>query len=315
MASMNKLLFAILFSIAVAGAAFGQVVDGDSPLDKTAKQSALFRETFRNLIADESKTFDSFGSDGTLDRRTTVKSALLIYVSKAGRPAELRVVKEVDGQPIPDAAKRGEEFLAEMDRVQTDESVLRKLQRESTRYDPTYTIYGLALHQGNVLDPGLRKAFSFTASGESVIDGRRVIVFNFEQTAQNDYVAFNSKPPENSKPALIFDLDLPKSVKKSALRLHGTIWIDAETYQIRKEDCGVYFDAGRSVPLLTERFEYADSEFGILLPKTITLVFNEVKRKDGKYTIKSHDSVLFNYSNYRKTNVEVKISDDETPES
>lgn len=312
---MNNLFMSVLFLIAVAGSSLGQITDGDNPLDRAAKQSALFRETFRNLIADESKTFDTYEKDGTLDRRTNVKSSLLIYVSKAGRPAELRVVKEVDGNPIPDAAKRGEEFLAEMDRAQTDESLLRKLQRESTRHDPTYTIYGLALHQGNVLDPSLRKAFTFTPTGESVIDGRRVMAYTFDQSSQNDYIAFNSKPPDNSKPALIFDLELPKSVKKSDLRLHGTMWIDVETFQIRKEELGVFFDASRSVALLTERFEYADSEFGILLPKSITLVFNELKRKDRSYVIKSHDSVLFEYSNYRKTNVEVRISDDETPEN
>ncbi len=309
---LNKLLFSFLLMSAAAGAAFGQIVDGDGPLDRTAEQSAIFRETFRNLIADESKTFASFGKDGNPGKRTTVKSALLIYVSKADRPAELRVVKEVDGTPIPDAAKRGEEFLAEMDRVKTDESLLKKLEKESTRHDPTYTIYGLALHQGNVLDPWLRKAFMFAPAGESVIDGHRVMAFSYAQSAPNDYVAFNSKPPDSSKPALIFDLDLPKSVKRSDLRLFGTIWVDVETYRIRKEERGVYFDAEKSVPLLTERFEYADSEFGILLPRSISLVFNELKRKDGKYTIRSHDSVLFEYSNYRKTNVEVKISDDDS---
>src|SRR4051812_15644257 len=82
----------------------------DNILSEAQKQSENYRETFRNLLADEVKTFEEFDKRGEPERRTTVRSSFLVYQSGKNQTAtaELRNVLEVNGKLIPDSQKRGE---------------------------------------------------------------------------------------------------------------------------------------------------------------------------------------------------------------
>lgn len=310
-------IFLPLFWITtIAVAAAGQIPGSVDGIVKNADaQTARYRDAFRNLIGDETKTFTSRRDSNEIVGQTVVRSSFFVYESGKDRISELRVVKEVNGTPIPDAQKRGEELLSALEGTTTQEKKLRRLERESTKYDQTFTIYGLTLFQGTVLDQNLRNAFTFTvAEGDVTTDGRRMIVLKYEQKAPHPYIAFNSKPPDPTKASLAFEFDLPKSVKRSDLRIRGTLWLDAD-FRIRREERGIYISFDASLPIATQTFEYADSEFGILLPKSISIVFNNLKMKDKKLVSRSRESAVFDYENFRRTNVEVKISDDEIPEA
>ena len=64
------------------------------------------------------------------------------------------------------------------------------------------------------------------------------------------------------------------------------------------------------VVILTNTFEYQPSEYEILVPKQISLVTNNIKKKDNNYTATKDAKITFDYSKFRKSNVEVIILDD-----
>jgi hypothetical protein len=313
----------LLTTIVFIGAlnVFAQVPETPKPplnsiLDSAAVKSENYRETFKNLLADELKTFEEFDKRGQPDKKTIVKSSFLVYQSgkNSKATAELRNVLEVDGKPIPDSQKRGEEFLAELDKQTTLESELKKLERESSKYDKSWVFYGLTLNQAVALAPNLRPVFEFQIAGTENFSGNEVYVVSYQQKAKSPNITINEK--DNSKPGELsvnFNLDIPGELKKSNLFLRGKLWIDAKTFQIWREEREVVARTDDPVMLLSSIFEYQPSDFGILVPKMISLtIYNAKKEKGDKYSSLKDTNISFEYSKFRQTNVEVKILDDET---
>ncbi len=283
-------------------------------IEKARSQTAVYHDTFQNLIGDEIKTFETKNERGESGKQVRVRSELLVYRSDkvTNRSSELRIVTEVDGKPVPDAISRSERLLAELGKSTTFFKEIEKLESESGRYDRSIIVYGATINQGAILDPLLQPAVEFSAAPPETIDGREMLVINYVQTVQHPLILFN---PSSTLGGLInFDVYLPNGIKASDLRLRGTMWIDSETYQLKREERNVTMPIDTSIPLATMRYDYAPSEFGILLPRSIFVNFNKLKGKPGSYKIKSRDTALLEYSKFRKTNVEIKISDDETPE-
>lgn len=299
--------------------AFGQTtpVSIETILTETQKQSENYRETFRNLLADELKTFEEFDKKGEPERKTTVRSSFLVYQSGRNQAAtaELRNVLEVDGKPIPDSQKRGEEFLAELDKQRTLESELQKLQKESSKFDKTWEVYGLTLNQAVALAPNLRSAFDFLLTGTENIDGNEMYVVSYRQKSKSPFITVNEKE-RNTAPnelSVNFNLSIPRELKKSEILLRGRLWIDAKTFQIRREERELVARANDPVMLLSSVFEYQTSVFGILVPKTISMtIFNARKEKGDRFNSLKDSIINFEYSKFRQTNVEVRILDDET---
>ena len=288
----------------------------ETVLNEAQKQSEIYRETFKNLLADEVKTFEDFDKRGESDGTTTVKSSFLVYQSgkKATATAELRNVLAVDGKPIPDSQKRGEEFLAELEKKSTLESELRQLEKESTKYDKTWQIYGMTLNQAVALAPNLRGAFDFQLQGLENYGGSEVYVVSFQQKAKNPAITINEKEKAGAGELTVhYDLNVPGELKKTDLFMRGRLWIDAKTFKIWREEREVIARPADPVLLLTSNFEYQPSNFEILVPKRISMtVFNVKKEKSGTFSSLKDSSVVFDYSNFRQTNVEVKILDDDS---
>jgi hypothetical protein len=283
-------------------------------LDGARKQSIIYRETFTDLIGDELKSFERTNQRGEVKKRTTIKSQLLVYRTdgaKAGS-AELRIVEEIDGKPVSDAKRRSEKLLEELARPSARLSVLDRLQLESTRYDPSLKIFGATLFQATVLSEQLRSAMRFEEPQTAVINERNVFVVRYLQTTPSPYIAFNTKL--SSSAFVTIEIELPDGANASDLRLRGTLWIDQETLQIWREERDVILKDDPSFSFLSSRHDYALSDFGVLLPTSIQFIIKDVKRKKGLIVVTSGVSAKFDYTNFRKTNVEVKISDDEEPE-
>jgi hypothetical protein len=315
----KSILIAVTFFLAGTAAVFAQnttVPPLETILTESQKQSENYRETFKNLLADEFKTFEEFDKKGNSDGKTVVKSSFLVYQSgkSANSTNELRNILEVNGKPIPDSQKRGEEFLAELDKQTTLESELKKLQKESSKYDKTWLVYGLTLNQAIAIAPNLRPAFDYQFVGTENIGGNTVYVVSYRQKTKSPFITVNEKG--NSKPAELsvnFNIDIPGDLKKTERFLRGKLWIDAKTYQIWREERELIARTSDPVMLVSNNFEYQPSDFGILVPKTISLtIFTAKKEKDDKYSSFKDSTVSFEYSKFRKTNVEVRILDDET---
>ena len=76
----------------------------DTILGEAAKQTENYRETFRDLLATETKTFERYEKNGDLDDRTKVESNFFVYQSsKDGKTSsELRNVVKVDDELVPE---------------------------------------------------------------------------------------------------------------------------------------------------------------------------------------------------------------------
>jgi hypothetical protein len=315
-----SILIAVLTILTGTLATFGQnsPISLETVVGEAQKQSENYRETFKNLLADEVKTFEEFDKNGNPDEKTTVKSSFLVYQSgkNAKSTAELRNVLEVDGKPIPDSQKRGEEFLAELDKQTTLESELKKLQKQSSKYDKTWDVYGLTLNEGSVLAPNLRPFFDFKLIGTENYQGNDVYTVSYQQTRKSPDITINEKEKSNNSNGdlkLYFNLDIPGALKKSDLFLRGKFWIDTKTFQIWREEREITAQTADPIVLLSNVFEYQSSDYGILVPKNITLtVFNAKKQKGSdKYSATKDTNISFDYSKFRQTNVDVKILDDE----
>ncbi len=283
-------------------------------ISEAQKQTEFYKETFRNLLAEETKLFEEFDKNGNPDERTAVKSTFLVYQS--GRNAkvttELRNVVEVDGKLVPNSQKRSDEFLAELEKTATLEKELNKIQREGAKYDKTIEVYGLTLNQAIVLNPNMRPFFEYKLLGAENYQGNDVYVISYQQTKKSPFNVVNGKRSDSNEANLYFSIDIPGSLKNNDTFLRGKLWIDAKNFQLRREEQELTVNTPAPLALLTAGLEYQSSNYGILVPKTISLTTYELKKQksDGNFVPIKDTSVNFDYSKFRQTNVEVQILDD-----
>jgi hypothetical protein len=285
-------------------------------LAEAEKQALFYQETFKNLLADEKKTFERFNKNGEVRQQTVVESILLIYQSPKDQnvSTELRNVLRVDGKNLPDSQRRSDLLFAELQKTSTVEKELEKIQNESLRYDKTLEINGLTVSEALVLSEKLRPFFDFTPAGTENFEGREVYVVNYRQTRKSPYISADAK--RQTADALSFNLtgfDIPKNLRNSDVLMRGKLWIDAQTFQIWREEREVTVGAPNPVVLLATTLEYQPSEYEILVPKRISLTANELRRnsKANQYTAVNDTRVTFDYSKFRKTETDVKIIEDE----
>ncbi|MDQ3131690.1 MAG: hypothetical protein M3Q99_13145 [Acidobacteriota bacterium] len=283
-------------------------------LSEAQKQTEFYRETFRNLLAEETKVFEEFDKNGNSDEQTAVKSNFLVYQSgkNANVTTELRNVIEVNGKLVPNSQKRSGDFLAELEKTTTLEKELNKIQREGSKYDKTIEVYGLTLNEAIVLSPNIRSFFEFKLLGAENYQGNDVYIVSYQQTKKSPYNVVNGKNSVSNEAGLNFELDIPNALKNNDAFLRGKLWIDAKNFQLRREEQELIVNSPAPLTLLTTNFEYQPSNYGILVPKTISVTTYELKKQkaDGKFIPVKQTNVNFDYSKFRQTNVEVQILDD-----
>lgn len=286
----------------------------ETVLTEAQKQTLLYKQTFRDLLALETKTFEEFDKKGSVDKKTTVKSDFLVYQSgkNSNVTTELRNVVEVNGKLVPNSQKRSSDFLAELGKTTTLESELKKIQKEGSKYDKTLEVYGLTLNEGVVLAPNIRPYFDFQMTGTENYQDNEVFVINYRQTKKSPYSVVNGDENVSNEASLYFEIDVPDALEKTDVFLTGKLWIDAKTFQIRREDQSLVYQTAEPLIALTNTFEYQTSDYGILVPKLIVVTFFDLKKQKGsdKFASQKDTAVSFEYSKFRQTNVEVQILDD-----
>jgi hypothetical protein len=305
-----QVLIAIIFS---AVAAAGQVQPNlEQILSEAEKQTANYQETFRNLLAVETKTFISFDKNEEVKKQNTVESNFLVYQSSKNNRIsfELRNVLNVDGKPIPDSQANADSFFAELNKTSTLRSELEKIQKTSSKYDKTLEVSGLTLYEGIVLSSNLRPFFEFQLLGSESVQGQNAYIISYRQIRPTPYISINSKGTDLNNPGLEFNVDIPGGLKKEEIYLQGKLWIDAASHQIWREERELAARATEPFVLLRTEFEYQPSAYGILVPKQINLTTHEVKKKDGKFITVKQLKIIYDYSNFRRTETDVKILDD-----
>jgi hypothetical protein len=309
----TKTVIFIILNLLLTLTIFGQTQPTlEEILNQAEQQTANYQETFRNLLAAETKTFIDFDKNGQEKSRNTVEADFLVYQSSKNNKVsfELRNVKNVDGKPIPNSQENSDSFFAELNKASTLRSELEKIQKSSSKYDKTLDVSGLTLYEGIIFSQNLRPYFEYKLDGRENYQGQDVFVISYWQTKQSPFISINGKRTDPNNPSLEFDVDIPGGIKKEEVFLRGKFWVDANTYQIWREEREVVGQGSELAVLLKTDFDYQASNYGILVPKQIILLFNQVRKKDGKYTAVKDLQIIFDYTNFRRTETDVKILDD-----
>jgi hypothetical protein len=229
--------------------------DLDQIVTRVLASNATYLQTFRNLVAEETKDIQQIDGSGRVKRRTIV-SDLVVYQPTRGEapPVEYRDVRAVDGKPI---AKRSERALDVIQRAMRAESLKRELEvidRENQRYDLNFRITEATINQG-ALGPQFRSDYLVEWVGREQVDGHDVVVL--------DYRAKTTKPEKNGFIA---------NLGATAIAPRGRLWADAASFQLRRDRFElVAFNSNLPEPLIFLRRDttYRESRFGILTPQRI----------------------------------------------
>lgn len=316
--NIKKFSFALGYLLVFA--AFARAQDAapspeniETILKKAAEQTVAYQETFKNLVARETKTFEQYNKNGDVKKQTVVVSTFVVYQSPRDEKlvTEFRNVTKVDDKPITDSDKRSEEFFAELRKTESSGKELAKIEKESLRYDKSLLISGFTLLEAPVLSENLRPYFDFQLLGTENIEGNDVYVVSYRQTKQSPYISINESAGNSDKLKFDFKLDLPNKVKKSDVFMQGKLWIDAKTFQLWREERELTARIANPVTLLKTEFIFQPSEFEILVPKQITLTEYDVKNVAKENQNSTIDTkVTFDYSKFNRTDVDVKILDE-----
>lgn len=294
-------------------AVFGQnQVTIEEILRQTQTQTATYQETFRNLIALETKTFEEFNNQGELKKQNKVEANLLVYQSSKNPKLafELRNVIKVNDKLIPNSQQNSEQFFAELNKTSTLKSELERIQKTSSKYDKTFDISGLTLYEGIVLSPNLQPYFEYKLVGNEMFQDRNVYLISYQQTKPSPFISINGTGVDANNPSLEFSLEIPKDLKKNDVFLRGKFWIDAETFQIWREERELVIQVAEPLVVMESSFEYQPSKYDILVPKQINLLVNEINKKDGKFSQVKDTKIIFDYLEFKRTDSDVKILDD-----
>jgi hypothetical protein len=285
-------------------------------LDNARRESLKYVDTFKNLLSEEFKTVEIYDKKGGVKKKTAVNSTFIVYqlTKDQNQVVEFRNVLSVDGKPVADADRRAQDFFMKVVKAETSRKEIEQLKKESSRYDGDLVISGMTLFQSPVLSDKLRPFFDFKLVDERVIDGADVYEIAYQQTKQTPFIMINAKgEAEPGQTSIDFDIDSDAGKDLNG-RLRGTLWIDASTFQVRREHRELTVQPGGTAspePAIVNDFDFQNSDFGILTPSRITHVQSRVKSK-GEPPVKEI-GVTMEYSNFSKPDVEVKSSEVKSP--
>ncbi len=281
----------------------------DEIVRRAAAQTPVYVEAFKNLLSEETKTFEIYGKDGDVKKRRVVRSTFIVYqLSKdTNRIVEYRNVNSVDGKRVGNADARAQEFFEKLVSVESSNKELERIETESQRYDEELFISNLTLFQSVALGENLRKNFEFTLAGKDNIDGKDVYVIEYRQTQASPNITIGKGGQGTA--GLNYDLDLD-GLKDVNERLNGKFWIDSETFQVAREDRVLTVQPTgfvTRVPVSENRFEFQKSDFGIMTPRRISHLQFDIDKKK-RVSVKDVQ-VVFEYDKFTQPDVDVKSTE------
>jgi hypothetical protein len=271
-------------------------------LKQLVRQASLsvseYKARFKDLTADEDQKVEEYDGEGKLKRQRRIASDLVVYQSQLDptQMVEYRDVKSVDGIAIKKREARLVSILNKSVKADSVKKELDRIYRESRRYDLEHSFYGMTLNQGLPLGENAREAFQFKFAGREQIDGHDVIVLEYQQVSQTPDITFNLS-------------SLPPALKGAEGFYRGRLWLDVETARLRREVREMTLRLpSLSHPLVLFRFDldYADSHFGFLTPRRITVTTYSRGRTgaDQKPELLLGGKVTFEYGAFSRFAVE-----------
>lgn len=283
----------VLFVVIALSGAAQNTVDVERLVTRYLATTDEYEKTFQNLVAEETKNIEVFDDSGGVDKRRQIVSDLLVYRSPGdGRATtEYRDVKVVDGKAIENRGERALKLVTRASSAKSIDKELEAINRETSRYEFRRHLRGYAIQQGGILKRH-RQAFQVTMVGRERMDGRDVVVLDYQQTARVGG----------------FLLRLPKEFGNPPRRHRGRLWLDAETGQSRRELWELIVShpaVAEPLVMLREERSYAPSRFGILVPQRIVfewfMHFSHPKK--GRPAFRLSERTTFTYDAFRRFDV------------
>ena len=303
---MSRQIICLLIALSFLsfGAVFSQQTTSPASdtisIEELIKKASLRRseyiEEFKDLNAEEIQKIEEYDDKG-IKRRREIVSDLIVYQSPLDNSAmfEYRNVRLVDGKAVAGRNNRAEQLFARIAKAKSLKNELERLNRESSRYDLATKVYGQTLKQGLPLEESLRESFRFTIIGNEQMDGREVIVVQYQQVSQN--------------PNLLTKFtSLPKKLEGAEGLFQGRLWLDRDTIRLRREvrEWTMNHPSLKSpLTFMAFEFNYANSRFEILTPTRITVsTFNRGRDKaDGSPELLLGGKVAFGYGVFSRFEV------------
>jgi hypothetical protein len=261
--TVHLFLLTLALSLCATARAQSSTAELENLFIEANNRRAEYIQSFRNLIAEEAKTIETFDENGQLERRRVVVSDLIVYEArqKVGELREYRNVRTVDGKEIEKRDKRAVRLFEKLADADSLEEELERIGKESLRYDVGISYNGFTLFQAGILADNVRSSFVFEIAGGETMDGGETIVLNFRQASANPNLNVQIKAPDYMK------LETPL--------YRGTLWLDARSKkirQLRQELIGISPLVAEPLIILREEFFYRPADdFKILLPTKIVI--------------------------------------------
>ena len=273
-------------------------------LEAAGKLAEEYTLAFTSLTAEEVKIFQLYEKSGRPAQRRHIVSDFVIYQSRQDptRRTEYRSVRKVDGANVGGPELRVERVFARAAKADSAAKELDRINREGTRYDFGYHLTGYTVHKGMALLPGARQSFRFEVTGREQVNGRDAFVVAFEQTE-----------PRSD----LFHVNLPQELIPSGARLRGRLWLDTATAQLVRDHSEIVFSspyASEPLVLVSTEYDFAPSEFGIWLPRQITVNYykpsrvNKEQKAAGMYRSARVVSEYKGFKHFRVNVGEEKVS-------
>ena len=281
-------------------------------LVKAEKSTVQYSETFTNLVAEETKTFEDYGKNGELKETRLIKSIFIVYQSPNNKSVgEFRNVTEFNGKNVARRDKEVTEFFSKLARSNSIREELNRIQKDGMRFDGRSSAWGMTLWQESPFK-NFRPFFEYEVIGRDRIENRDVVVINYRQTKPTLLIKFNptdedwKKEPNGRQ----YYTQMPTVFRPANPRIVGKIWLDAETAQIWRNEFKVMIQPVQlSKPLtaLELSYEYQSSEFKVLVPKKFVIATYKISGSSDKDLSITKDRMMrFEYSKFSEFKTETK---------
>jgi len=307
----RTLIIPFLLIFLAANAVFGQVnqnISIEEIVRNASVQRDAYVEEFKNLLSRETKTFEIYDKNGSVKRRRIIVSTFIVYplATDEKRVAEYRNVVSVDGKALVNTDKRAQDFFEQIAKAGSSQKQLEKLDIEGSRFDEEISLSLFTLYQSVALAENLRPYFEFKIEGKEPMAGGEVYVIAFQQVKDSPYIITDAKKePADGKLTLKYDVDFNGGRDVNG-RLRGKLWIDANTFQVWREQRVMTLQpTGFPAPVTFAEnlFEFQKSDFGILTPGKISYVQYRIDKKERN--AQREAGVTFEYDRFTKPDVEV----------
>ena len=280
---------------APAAATVEHGIDLDDLAARSLTAVEEYMKTFRSLTAEETKVIEVFKPTGEIEKRREIVSDLLVYQSQSsrdGKPAvtEYRDVHLVNGKAVKNRSERALTLLTKAATSDSLDKELEAIDRETRSYEFRRHLRGFTIVQRAVPTPTDR--FDVEVAGREQIAGRNVIVVVWRQTKVD--LARRSNLP------------VPKELQNIPELPRGRLWLDAETYQLRRSVWELVVATTSEVYVLTHaEHEYGPSRFGILVPERIVFEWRQpfARLKNGQPAFGMSERTTFTYGVFRRFDV------------